>query len=67
MIVAIVPANLVTNSLLFLFCPFVETKNKNQQVGDLVKRNISVFSLQRVSLFFRVVPNSIEFFRWSQN
>ena len=63
MIVAIVPANLVTNSLLFLFCPFVETKNKNQQVGDLVKRNISVFSLQRVSLFFRVVPNSIEFFR----
>ena len=39
-------ANLATNSLLFLFCPFVETKSYNQifnKVGDLVTRNVSVF------------------------
>ena len=30
MTVTIVPINLVTNSLLFLFFLFIETKNKNQ-------------------------------------
>ena len=35
-------ANSVANSLLSLFCPFVETKNKNQVVsfGGLVTKNI---------------------------
>ena len=35
-IVTIIPTNLVTNSLLFLFCPFIETKNKNQVFSKLV-------------------------------
>ena len=28
MIVTIIPTNLVTNSLLFLFCPLIETKKR---------------------------------------
>ena len=42
----IIPTDLVTNSLLFSLCPFLQTKNKNQvfsKVGGLVTRNISVF------------------------
>ena len=54
-IVTTIPIDLVTNSLLSSFCPFLQTKNKNQvssrQVGGLVTRNISVFCLQRF-LFF---------------
>ena len=34
-----------------------------QQVGDLVTRNIPVFFLQRVALFFKAIPNSIYFFK----
>ena len=36
MIVTIIPTNLVTNSLLSLFCPFIETKIKNQVLSKLV-------------------------------
>ena len=47
--VTIIPTNLVTNTLLSLFCPFVKTKKKKksnfQQVGGLVTRTISVFYL----------------------
>ena len=35
-IVTITPANLVTNLLLFLFCPLAKTKNKNQVFTTLV-------------------------------
>ena len=35
-IVTIIPTNLVTNSLLFLLCTFVETKNKNLIFNKLV-------------------------------
>ena len=35
-IVTIIPTRLVTNSLLFLFCSFVETKNNNQLSSKLV-------------------------------
>ena len=35
-IVTIIPTNLVTNSLSFLFCSFVETKNKNHIFSKLV-------------------------------
>ena len=45
-VVTIIPTLLVTNSLLFLFCSFVETKKQQstfQQVGCLVSRNISFF------------------------
>ena len=44
-IVAIIPTDLVTNSLLFSFCPFLQTRKKSgfRQVGFLVLRNISLF------------------------
>ena len=35
-IVTIIPSSLVTNSILPLSCPFVETKNKNQILSKLV-------------------------------
>ena len=39
-IVIIIPTNLVTNSLVSLLCPFIETKNKNKIFSKLeVARN----------------------------
>ena len=35
-IVTIIPANLVTSSPGSLFCPFIETKSKNQMFSELV-------------------------------
>ena len=35
-IVTVILANLVTNLLLYLFCPFVKSKNKNQIFSKLV-------------------------------
>ena len=45
------------------FCSFIETKTriKFQQVGDLVARNSFPFCLQRVALYFKGMPNSIDF------
>ena len=43
-----IPTDLVTNSLLSSFCPFLHIKKQKsgfQEVGDLVMRNISVFYL----------------------
>ena len=43
--VTIIPTDLVTNSLLSSFCPFLQTKKKEsdfQQDGGQVTRNISV-------------------------
>ena len=34
-----------------------------QQVGDLVTRNIFVFCLKRVALYFKGMPNSIDFYK----
>ena len=65
-IINLIPTNLVTNSLISLFCSFLETKNKNlnfQQVGDLVTRNISVFRLWRVALCFKGMLNSMDFYK----
>ena len=64
-IVTIILTDLVTNSLLSSFCPFLQTKQKSsfQQVGGLVMRNISVFCLQRVALYFKTTPNSIDFYK----
>ena len=42
-IVTITPANLVTNSLLSLFCFFVEIKNKNQIFIKLVIWELEMF------------------------
>ena len=46
-IVAITLTNLVTNSFLSSFCPFLRKKQELgfQQAGDLVTINISVFCL----------------------
>ena len=55
-IATIFPTDLVTNLLLSSFCHFLQTKNKS-----LVFRNISVFYLQRVALYFKAMPNSIDF------
>ena len=52
-IISTIPTGLVTNSLLSSFCPFLQTKNKNQvqQVGGLVTINISLlFIASRVLL-----------------
>ena len=35
-ILTLIPINLVTNSLLYLFCSFVKTKNKNETSSKLV-------------------------------
>ena len=65
MIITIIPTDLVTNSLFSnSFCPFLQTENKNQDLGKLVvTRNISVFCLWRVALFFKTMPNSIDFYK----
>ena len=47
-ILTIIPTDLVTNSLLSSFCPFLQTKKKESgfhQVGGLVTRNISAVCL----------------------
>ena len=36
MILTIIPTNLDTNSLLSIFCPFIDTKNKNQISSKLM-------------------------------
>ena len=46
-IVTIIPTNLVTNSLLFLVCPFIETK-KSRSTIDFYKR-----------IFLHVIPTRI--------
>ena len=44
--------------------PFLTNQKQEsgfQQVGGLVTRNISAFCLQRVALYFRAIPSSIDF------
>ena len=59
MIVTVISTDLVTNST------DLATNQKQesgvQQVGDLGTRNNSVFCLQRVALFYKATPNSIDF------
>ena len=63
-IVTIILTNLVTNSLLSLFCPFVETKTKNQIFSKIVACNKTYFCflflasralLQRYAKFNKLV------------
>ena len=44
-ILTMIPTDLVTNLLLFSFCPFLKTKNKNQVLSKLViwQREIFLF------------------------
>ena len=49
-----------------LFLPFLTNQKQEsgfQQVGGLVTRNISAFSAQRVALYFKAIPNSIDFYK----
>ena len=49
-----------------LFLPFFTNQKQEsgfEQVGGLVTRNISVFCLQQVGLYFNTIPNSIEFYK----
>ena len=61
-IVAIIPTDLVTNSLLS-FLTNQKQQSGSKEVGSLVTRNISVFCLWRVALFFKAMPNSIDFYK----
>ena len=64
-IVTIIPTDLVANSLLSFFCPFLQTKNKNHVFSKFVicYQEIFVFCLQRVALYFKAMLNSIEFYK----
>ena len=43
--IIIIFTSLITNPLLSLFLPFIETKKKNQEVSGLVAKNIYVSCL----------------------
>ena len=58
MVVTMIPKIFVTNQVLFLFCPFEETRNNYQNF-----RLTSEFFLWRVQLYFKVIPNSIGFYK----
>ena len=62
-IVTIIPTNLVTKSLLSLFCPFEEITNENLVFSKLSTRNVSIFCLWQVTLYFTGMPNSLEFYK----
>ena len=64
-IVTIIPEDLVTNSSLSSFWPFLQAKNKNQgsqQVGSLVTRNICFLFIASCAL----IQNHAEFNRLSK-
>ena len=64
-IVTIILPDLVTNSLLFSFCPFLQTKkpeSRVQQVGGVVTRN-TCFLFKGSALYFKVMPNSVDFYK----
>ena len=53
-IVTIIPTNLAAKLLLSLFCPFIETKNKNKIFSKLVvwKREIVLLFASYMLFFF---------------
>ena len=63
-IVTIIATNIVTNLLLSIFFSFLTNQKQEygfQQVGGLVRKNIFVFCLQPVALYFKTIPNSVDF------
>ena len=49
-----------------LFLSFLTNQKQEsgfRQVGGLVTRNISAFCLYRVALYFKAMPNSIDFYK----
>ena len=49
--------------LLLSFLTNQKQESASQQVGGLVTKNTSVFCLWRVALYFKAVPNSIDFYK----
>ena len=68
-IVTIISTNLLKDFPEFVFIPFFpfsknQNKNSNiRQVGDLVKKNISVFSSQLVALYFKDISDLIDLYK----
>ena len=60
-ILTIIPTDLVTD--FFLFLQTKKPESGFQQVGGLVTRNISIYCLKRVALYFKAMPNSIDFYK----
>ena len=63
--VTIIPTDLVTNSLLSSLCLFLQTKNKIRFSASWWSGNekyFCFFCLQRVALYFKVMPNLINFY-----
>ena len=49
-----------------LFLSFLTNQKQKlgfQQVGGLVMRNFSIFCLWRMALYFKAMPNSIDFYK----
>ena len=65
-IVTIIPIKFIYK---FAFIPILsflrkqKQKSNFQQVVGLVARNISTFSVKRAALYFRTMPNSIDFYK----
>ena len=64
-IATIIPTSLVTSSLSSFSCPSYKPKKKSnfQEDGGLVTRNSFPFYLQRVALYLKGMPNSIDFYK----
>ena len=67
-IVTIIPTDLVTNSLLSTFCPFLQTKNKNQVGGGSAtwwSGNEKYFCVLFIAshIYFKAMPKSIDFYK----
>ena len=62
-IVTLIPIDLLTNWLSFLFCSFVWSKNENHFSGSWWLSNKKSFCLWRVPLYFKSMLNSIDFYR----
>ena len=64
--VTIIPTSLVTSSLSYLFLSFHRNQKQEsnvQQVSGLVTRDSFAFCLWRVALYFKGMPNSIDFYK----
>ena len=63
-IVTIIPIKFIYK---FAFIPILSFLRKQKQKSNfqqvLVARNISTFSVKRAALYFRAMPNSIDFYK----
>ena len=61
-IVLNISTDLVTNLLLFLVCPFLQIKNKNQVFSKLAVWQKEMF-LFIVALYFKAMPDAIDLYK----